>query len=104
MVDDCLTWKAHVNAVMNRAKTNKKLLTNAKNLLNTETLIGVYQAHIYSHLSYGLVVWGSMINCQSKEDLYKKQKQCISIVAKKSPQADTATKKAITYSAIPQYD
>ena len=31
MVDDCLTWKSHVNAVMNGVRTNKKLLTNTKN-------------------------------------------------------------------------
>ena len=51
MVDDCLTWKQHVNAVMNRARTKKKLLTNAKNLLNVEALRNVYQGHIYSHLT-----------------------------------------------------
>ena len=88
MVDDCLTWKHHVNAVMNRVRSNKKLLTNAKHLLNANALRNVYQGHIYSHLTYGLVVWGSMISNKSKEDLYKLQKQCIHIVSKQNPKTD----------------
>ena len=70
MVHDCLTWRQHVNAVMNRVKINKKLLTNAKNLLNIDALKGVYHGHIYSHLTCGLVVWGSMIMNQAKDELY----------------------------------
>ena len=46
MVDDCLTLKHHVNAVMNRIRSNKKLLTDAKNLLNVNALRNVYQGHI----------------------------------------------------------
>ena len=46
MVDDCLTWRQHVNVVTNRVKINKKLLTNAKNLLNIDALKGVYHGHI----------------------------------------------------------
>ena len=77
MVDDCLTWRQHVNAVMNRVKINKKLLTNAKNLLTIDALKSVYHGHVYSHLTNGLVVWGSMITNQTKDELYRLQKQCI---------------------------
>ena len=88
MVDDCLTWKHHVNAVTNRVRSNRKLLTNAKNLLNANALRNIYQGHIYSHLTYGLVIWGSTISNQSKEDLYKLKKQCICIVSKQNPKTD----------------
>ena len=88
MVDDCLTWKHHVNVVMNKVRSNKKLLTNAKNLLNANALRNVYQGHIYSHLTYGLVVWGNMISNKVKEDLYKLQKQCIHIVSKWNPKTN----------------
>ena len=91
VLDEYLIWKHHVNTVMDRVKTNKKLLTNAKNLLNAKTLKGVYHMHTYSHLTYCLVVWGSMINCQLREDLYKVQKQCIHVIAKIGPRADISS-------------
>ena len=77
MVDDCLTWKQHVNVVMNRVIINKKILTNAKYLLNIDALKSVYHGHTCSHLTYGLVVWESMITNQVKDELYRLQKQCI---------------------------
>ena len=70
---------------------NKKLLTNAKNLMNVEALKSVYHSHINSHLSYGLVVWGSMISDQSRDELHKIQEQCMHVVAKVSLKADIST-------------
>ena len=37
----------------------------------------IYNGHIYSHLSYCLVVWGSMLNAECRDKLYKAQKACI---------------------------
>ena len=82
MVDECLSWRDHANLVLNKIKTNKTLLTNAINILDTKSLQNVYHAHIYSHLTYGLVVWGSMIDKQTKDDLHKAQKQCVRAVVK----------------------
>ena len=84
-LDDCLTWKEHSNTVLNRVKVNQKLLTNAKHMLDEKSLMTVYNAHIYSHLSYCLVVWGSMLNAESRDKLYKAQKVCIRIIAKLKP-------------------
>ena len=84
-LDDCLTWKEHSNIVLNRVKINQKLLTNAKHMLDEKSLMTIYNAHIYSHLSYCLVVWGSMLNAESRDKLYKVQKACIRIVAKLKP-------------------
>ena len=38
MVDECLSWRDHANLVLNKIKTNKTLLTNAKNILDTKSL------------------------------------------------------------------
>ena len=38
IVDECLTWKEHSNRVLNKIKTKKKLLMNAKNLLDVKSL------------------------------------------------------------------
>ena len=84
-LDDCLTWKEYSNTVLNRVKVNQKLLTNAKHMLDEKSLMTTYNAHIYSHLSYCLVVWGSMLNAESRDKLYKVQKVCVRIVAKLKP-------------------
>ena len=84
-LDDCLTWKEHSNAVLNRVKANQKLLTNAKNMLDEKSLMTIYNVHSYSHLSYCLVVWGSMLNAECRDKLYKAQKACIRTVAKLKP-------------------
>ena len=65
-LDDCLTWKEHSNAVLNRVKANQKLLTNAKNMLDEKSLMTIYNVHIYSHLGYCIVVWGSMLNADAE--------------------------------------
>ena len=84
-LDDCLTWKEHSNTVLNKVKANYKLLTNANNILDEKSLKATYHAHIYSHLSYCLVVWGSILNAECKENLYKAQKACIRTVVRLKP-------------------
>ena len=41
----------------------------------------IYHAHIYSHLTYTLVVWGSMLTDNKIKKLYKIQKECIRYIA-----------------------
>ena len=88
-IDDCLTWKEHANKVINRVHVNRKLLCNGKKLLNTKCLRNVYHAHIHSHLTYGLVVWGSMLNCKDSESIYKVQKQCIQTITNSAQRTHT---------------
>ena len=58
---------------------------NAKNMLDEKSLMTICNAHIYSHLGYCLVVWGSMLNAECRDKLYKAQKACIRTVAKLKP-------------------
>ena len=81
MVDECLTWKAHVWNLYSKIRANKMLLVNAKYLLPMDALKKNYFAHIYTHLTYSLVVWGSMINKSSYNSLYKLQKECVKLMA-----------------------
>ena len=77
-LDENLDWKYHSNQVYNKIQSNKQLLNISKNFMDVETLIKIYYAHIHSHLSYGLIVWGSMLNKTSLNDLEHLQKACIS--------------------------
>ena len=55
-----------------------------KHVLNNECLRSIYFAHIHSHLSYGLLVWGSMMSTGQLKELGKIQKDCIDIILKGS--------------------
>ena len=76
-LDENLDWKYHANQVYNKIQSNKQLLNISKNFMNVNTLIKIYYAHIHSHLNYGLVVWGSMMNKTSLNEIEKLQKACI---------------------------
>ena len=82
-IDDHLTWCEHCNTIYNKLLVNKRLLQNARNLLPMSSLLGVYYAHIYSHIMYGLSVWGTMISKTQQKRLYTLQSACIRIIAKK---------------------
>ena len=79
-LDENLDWKYHSNQVYNKIQSNKQLLNISKNLVDMKTLIKIYYAHIHSHLNYGLIVWGSMLNKTSLNDLEHLQKACIWLV------------------------
>ena len=79
-LDENLDWKYHSNQVYNKIQSNKQLLNISKNFMDVHTLIKIYYAHIHSHLSYGLIVWGSMLNKTSLNDLEHLQKACIWLV------------------------
>ena len=81
-MDECLTWNEHVGNLHSKIWANKMLLVNAKHLLPTDALRKIYFAHIYTHLTYSLVVWDLMIPKSSYNSLYRLQKECIKLVAK----------------------
>ena len=79
-LDENMDWKYHSNQVYNKIQSNKQLLNISKNLMDLKTLIKIYYAHIHSHLNYGLIAWGSMLNETSLNDLECLQKACIQLV------------------------
>ena len=75
-----LNWKYYANQVYNKLQSNKQLLSMSKNILDVTTLVKIYYAHIYSHLSYGLVVWGSMLDERTKGSIFTAKKECIQLL------------------------
>ena len=65
-LDDSLSWSFHIDNLYDKLLSNKRLLQNAKRISLTSTLKPIYYAHIHSHLSYGLSIWGNMINKRPK--------------------------------------
>ena len=72
----------HVNILHNKLLSNKRLLLNAQNLLPSKVLQHIYYAHVYSHLTYGLSVLGSLTLNKNKNNIYKLQTDCVKVFAK----------------------
>ena len=49
-IDENLTWNEHVQNIISKILTNKRLLVNVCNLLTSYAMKNIYYAHIYSHL------------------------------------------------------
>ena len=82
ILDDELTWIHHIHHIWEKLRANKHLLQMGRNFLNHDSLLSVYYAHIYSHLSYSLSTWGRMLSKSDSDDLLKIQNCCICIVHK----------------------
>ena len=83
-LDNKLKWNYQTNQLYNKLQANKQLLQVSRNLLDTPTMLKIYYAHIYiySHLKYGLVVWGSMLMKSAKNELEKIQSACVRTVVR----------------------
>jgi len=58
-IDDTLSWKQHIEQVLNKICTACYALRNIKHIVPTDTLKVIYFAHIHSIISYGIIFWGS---------------------------------------------
>ena len=76
-VDEDLNWNEHISKLKMRIRRNLNLLQTGSNLLDPHTKKILYYAQIYSHLSYGLIIWGNMINSTKMDSLQKLQNKCI---------------------------
>ena len=79
-IDQNLSWTTHVNQLHNKLMTSKLLLSTNRNLLNMRCLRSIYFAHVYSHLTYGLITWGSMSQKKAIKDLARIQDHCVRLV------------------------
>ena len=77
--DSHLTWKKHINEICNKVNRGNFLLTQLKQTVSASVLIQVYYANVYSHLVYGINVWGTA-NKELMTKLLKCQKRSVRIL------------------------
>ena len=80
ILDDKLTWKEHVEQLKVKLKRSLGMIHRGKNLLNCHGLKMLYYAQFYSHLSYCIVIWGSMITSENKQKLKIMQNNCVKLL------------------------
>ena len=83
-IDDKLKWDQHVNKMILKIKRNVHLLRTGKNLLNVHAKKLVYFAHIQSHITYCLTVWGNLVSSYLVKKIEKIQEKCMSLIKKNS--------------------
>ena len=80
ILDDKLMWKEHVKQLKVKLKRSLGMIHRGKNLLNCHGLKMLYYAQFYSHLSYCIVIWGSMITSENKQKLKIMQNNCVKLL------------------------
>ena len=77
ILDDKLLWTSQVKNVLIKMKRNLGLMRRGHSLLSKNGLRNVYYAHIFSHMSYCISIWGSMISSDLLSKLRTQQNHCI---------------------------
>jgi len=58
-IDDTLSWKQHIEQVINKMCSACYALRNIKHIAPVDTRRVIYFAHIHSIINYGIIFWGS---------------------------------------------
>ena len=80
ILEDKLSWNPQVKNLLVKIKWNLGLLSRGRNLLSKQGLKNVYYANIFSHMSYCISIWGSMISSEPLCKLCTQQNHCIHIL------------------------
>ena len=82
-IDDKLKWKKQLDHLIRKIKCNTKLLQLNCNFVSKHVKKILYYSQIFSHISYGIGIWGNHISKQQIETLQKLQNKCIRLICKK---------------------
>jgi hypothetical protein len=77
IIDDSLSWKAHIDHIMSRLNTACFVIRTIQAIMSTETLRMVYFAYVQSILSFGIILGG---NQPYSEKIFKLQKRVVGII------------------------
>ena len=79
LVDEHLSWKQQISNVSKKVSRSVSILFKLRYYMNTSMLKGLYYSLVYSHLVYGIEVWGSA--CDTNLDkIIVLQKKAIRVI------------------------
>ena len=79
-MDNKLQWKDHYEQLKAKINRSYSLLCKSKNLLNVHGMKVLYYTQIYSHRSYCIVLWGSMLSIELRRKLRTLQNKCVKLL------------------------
>ena len=71
-IDDTLSWKQHIEQLVNKMCSACYALRNVKHIVPEDTLRIIYFAHIHAIISYSIIFWGSSYHANKVFTLQKK--------------------------------
>ena len=81
IIDQKLTWGPHINFTKSKIAKGIGIICKTKSLLNTSTLVTLYNSFIYPYLNYAIEIWGDTHECYLNT-LVKLQKKAVRIITK----------------------
>ena len=72
-----LIWVKQVDMLCNNLTQQKYVIQQASEMLPLDSLKLLYYSYIHSNISYGILVWSSMISQKSIDRLECKQKRSV---------------------------
>ena len=79
-LNDNLSWESHIRQLSIKIKENIILLRKSKNLLKHNAMLPIYYGHVHSHIKYGILLWGSMINSSQLARIQKMQDLAVNLI------------------------
>ena len=94
-LDTKLSWKKHTNTLLMKIKQNTNLIQISNKFLNKYCKKNIYYAHIYSHITYGLSLWGNMVDTAIKTKIQKVMNKCFNLITHQNPTPENFNKEGL---------
>ena len=75
-LDENLTWHNHTTMVQNKLSKIIGILNRLKNIYPEQVLLTIYNSLFLSHIHYGILLWGTRLDC-----INKLQKKAVRIIS-----------------------
>ena len=89
ILDKHLDWSPHFKVLYNKLARSNYLINSLKFKLPKFCLKRLYYSLFYSHLSYGLYIWGPNMSAYNIKKLCNSQKKCIRNISKSKYNSST---------------
>ena len=79
IIDSNLNWHHHVHELLKKIKRSIRIFSKIRHYINLSTHKQLYYSLIYSHLSYGIIIWGNTYT-STLQPLFILQKRVLRIM------------------------
>ena len=80
LIDENMNWTNQCQHIIAKLSSSLYMMNCIKNFLPIESKKSLYYSFFYSYMSYGILLWGPLINKYHFDQIIKKQKRAIRII------------------------